>query len=159
MLPVLNDSNITLKNCLFGAVEVTSNFDDVDKYLYNGYGIGFGSRGSFTYPSEGHGRNVIIFEADLSSSTHTNSKTKNILVLSKDFAQGLENITIYAEKMYSTNFTIDNKTFCFSLHYNGDNSYLFVSGEEIINFKAKDSKIVPYPLWKRFKRLFSIRNA
>ena len=33
-----------------------------------------------------------------------------------------------------------------SLPYNGDNSYLFVNGKEIINFKAKDSEIVPYPL-------------
>ena len=48
--------------------------------------------------------------------------------------------------MYSTNFTVDNKTFCLSLHYNGDNSYLFVNGKEIINFKAKDSEIFPYPL-------------
>ena len=48
--------------------------------------------------------------------------------------------------MYSTNFTVDNKKFCLSLHYNGDNSYLFVNGKEIIKFKAKDSEIVPHPL-------------
>ena len=34
----------------------------------------------------------------------------------------------------------------FKLHYNGDNSYIFVNGKEIINFIAKDSEIVPYPL-------------
>ena len=49
--------------------------------------------------------------------------------------------------MYSTNFTFANKKFSLSLHYNGDNSYLFVNGKEIINFKAKDSEIVPYPLF------------
>ena len=38
------------------------------------------------------------------------------------------------------------KTFSFSLHYNGANSYLFVNGTEIIKFKAKDSKIVATPL-------------
>ena len=27
--------------------------------------------------------------------------------------------------MYSTNFSADDETFCLSLHYNGDNSYLF----------------------------------
>ena len=48
--------------------------------------------------------------------------------------------------MYSTNFTVANKKICVSLHYNGDNSYLFVNGKEIINFKAKDSEILPYPL-------------
>ena len=48
--------------------------------------------------------------------------------------------------MYSTNFTVNNKTFYSSLHYNGDSNYLFVNGKEIINFKAKDSGIVPYLL-------------
>ena len=48
--------------------------------------------------------------------------------------------------MYSANFTAANKKFCLSLHCNSDNIYLFVSGKEIINFKAKDSEIVPYPL-------------
>ena len=48
--------------------------------------------------------------------------------------------------MYSTNFTMANNKFCLSLHYNGDSSYLFVNGKEIINFKAKDSEIVPYLL-------------
>ena len=48
--------------------------------------------------------------------------------------------------MSSTNFTAANKKFCLSLHYNGHSSYLFVNGKEIINFKAKDSEIVPYPL-------------
>ena len=44
---------------------------------------------------------------------------------------------MYAEKMYSPNFTIANKTFCLSLHYNGDDSYLFVNGKKAIKFKAK----------------------
>ena len=48
--------------------------------------------------------------------------------------------------MYSTNFFVDNKIFCLSLHHNGDDSYLFVNGKEIIKFKAKDSEIVSYPL-------------
>ena len=33
-----------------------------------------------------------------------------------------------------------------SLHYIEANSYLFANGTEIINFKAKDSKIVATPL-------------
>ena len=48
--------------------------------------------------------------------------------------------------MYSTSFTVTKKKICLSFHYNGDNSYLFVNGREIINFNAKDSEIVPYPL-------------
>ena len=48
--------------------------------------------------------------------------------------------------MCSNNFSADNKRFCLSLHYNGDNSYWFVNGKEIHKFKAKDSEIEPYPL-------------
>ena len=73
----------------------------------------------------------------MSSSVHANNKTKNILVLGKDFVQGLENTTIYAEKMYSINFTENNKKFCVSLHCNGANSYLFVNCTEIYKFKQK----------------------
>ena len=38
------------------------------------------------------------------------------------------------KKMYSNDFTVTNKKFWLSLHYNGDSSYLFVNGKEIINF-------------------------
>ena len=55
----------------------------------------------------------------------------NILVLGKDFTQGLNNTTIYAEKLYSLNFTKTNTKFCLSLHYNGDIGYLVVNGKEI----------------------------
>ena len=48
--------------------------------------------------------------------------------------------------MFSINFTVTKKKFCISLHYNGANSYLFVTGTEIYKFKAKDSKIVTSPL-------------
>ena len=48
--------------------------------------------------------------------------------------------------MYSINFTVTRKKFCFSLHYNGAYSYLFANGNEIIKFKTKDSEIVATPL-------------
>ena len=35
---------------------------------------------------------------------------------------------IYAEKIYNQNFTAVNKRFVLSLHYNGDDSYLFANG-------------------------------
>ena len=48
--------------------------------------------------------------------------------------------------MYSSNFTIDNKTFCLSLHYNDDDSYLFVNGRKVTEFKAKNSELIKYPM-------------
>ena len=44
--------------------------------------------------------------------------------------------------MYSPNFTVANKTFCLRLHYNGDNTYLFVNGKEVTKFKAKKQSVV-----------------
>ena len=67
------------------------------------------------------------------------TKNNNILVLGKDFVQGINGTTIYAEKLYKINFTEKNKKFCLSLHYNGTNSYVFVNGTEIHKFKAKDT--------------------
>ena len=48
--------------------------------------------------------------------------------------------------MCSINFTEHNKKLCLSLHYNGENSYMFVNAKEIHKFKAKDSEIVATPL-------------
>ena len=68
------------------------------------------------------GQNVLIFGADMSSSTHIDNKEKYILLLGKGPTQGLEH-TITAEKMYSINFILTNKRLCLSMHYNGANSY------------------------------------
>ena len=105
--------------------------------------MAFGGEFSF---GNGLGKNCIIFGADLSSSSHANNKKNNFLVLGKDFVQGINGTTIYAEKMYSIVFTEKNKKICLSLHYNGANSYLFVNGTEIYKFKVKDSEIVASPL-------------
>ena len=81
----------------------------------------------------------------MSSSSKIDNRKKYILILGKGPTQELEH-TLSAEKQYSIKFTKKNTKFCLSLHYNGENSYLFVNGTEIIKFKAKDSEIVPYSL-------------
>ena len=43
---------------------------------------------------------------------------------------------VAAEKNSGNNFSKPNITFCLSLHYNHDNSYLIVDGKEIYKFKA-----------------------
>ena len=49
--------------CLFGSVNVIQD-NDIDKYKYSGYGIGFDSKGFFSHPSGGFGQNVIIFRLE-----------------------------------------------------------------------------------------------
>ena len=96
----------------------------------------------------------------MSSSVHANNKTKNILVLGRGFTQGLDNTTIYAEKMYSINFTKTNTKFCLSLNYNGSKSYLFVNGTEIHKFKAKNFEIIAAPICLgNISRNFSVDNT
>ena len=70
-----NDSDPTLKNCLFGAVTLTKNVD-IEKYGHSGYGTGFDRRGSFSFPSGGFGKNILIFGVDMSSSVQIDNKKK-----------------------------------------------------------------------------------
>ena len=129
---------------MFGAVKLTKN-TDMDKYRYSSYGIGFDRHGFFSHPSGGTDRNVIFFGVDVSSSTKIDNRQKDILILGKGPTQGLEH-TLNAEKMYSINFTEKNKKFCLSLHYNKENSYLFVNGTEINKSESKDSEILAHSL-------------
>ena len=155
----VSNSSAALDNCLFGAVTLPKNHD-IDKYKYSGYGIGFDSRETFSHPSGGLGKNVIIFGADLSSSVHANNNTRSILVLGEGFTRVIDNTTLYAEKMYSINFTENNKKLCLSLHYNGVDNYLFGNSKEVHRFKAKDSEIVETPICLgNISKYFSINNV
>ena len=126
---------------MFGAIEAArpGNTTDPDNFIYSGYGIGFDHTGTFTHSEGNLARNVIIFGADMSSSVHASNKTKDILVLGRGLIQKIERTTVYAGKMDSPNFSVENKIFVLSLHYNGDNSILFVNGQKVTQFEAKDS--------------------
>ena len=56
--------------------------------------------------------------------------------------QGINDTTLYAEKIYSQNFTQPSKKFILSLHFNGDDSYLFVNGKQELKFKCKTESLV-----------------
>ena len=128
----------------FGSVKSTKNAH-IDKYEHSSYGIGFDRHGSSSFPGTELGKNLIIFGVYMSSSTKIDNRKKDILILEKGTTQGLEH-TLSAAKMYSINFTEYNKKFCLSLHYNKENSYLFINGTEIIEFKSRDLEIFPHPL-------------
>ena len=134
-------------NCLFGAVTLAKNAD-INRSKYSGYGIGFYRHEKVSFPGSGLGKNVIIFGVDMSSSREIDNRKKDILILGKGprnkNIQELEH-TLSAEKMYSINFTEHNKKFYLSLHYSGENSYLFVNGMEIHKFKAKHFEITATP--------------
>ena len=122
------NTNYTIQNALFGALKITKNTTDSSRSKYEGYGICFDEGGTFTSGNVTNGRNVLIFGVNMSFSSHSTNKANNIYVLGKDFVQGINDTTIYAEKNYKTNFTKPNKKFVLSLHYNFSNSYLFING-------------------------------
>ena len=62
------------------------------------------------------------------------------------FVQGINDTTLYTEIIHR-NFTDPGKKFLLSLHYNGDNSYLFVNGRQELKFKAKTDQLVKEKLY------------
>ena len=144
----IRDTAFTIQNALFGTMQITKNVD-TSKYHYKGYGICFDESEHFSHTITEGGRahtilarNVIIFGADMSFSKHANNKANNIYVMGKDYVQKINDTTIYAEKMYYRNFTYLGKKFMLSLHYNGDDSYLFVNGRQELKFKGKTDQLV-----------------
>ena len=71
-LRILN-TYFTLDNCLFGSATLLKNAD-LDKYRYNGFGIGFDSCSDFLFTDGNYGKNVTIFGTDISSSVHVDNK-------------------------------------------------------------------------------------
>ena len=138
------NTDYTIQNALFGAIKITKNASDISKNKYEGYGICFDEGSDFSIGNITNGINVIIFRVDFSniSTIHANNKANSIYVLGKDFIQGINGTTIYVEKICKTNSTAPNKKFVLSLHYNGDNSYLFVSGTQELKFKLEDYQIL-----------------
>ena len=122
-------------------MEITKNAD-TSKCKYKGYGICFDKGGTVSEGSISNGRNVLIFGVHESSLVHSNNKANNIYVMGKEFVQGINDTTLYADKVYSQNFTQPSKKFVLSLHYNGDDSYLFVNGKQELKFKSKTEHLV-----------------
>ena len=142
------NTDYTIQNALFGAIKITKNAD-YSKNNYTGYGLCFDEGGEFSHTvRQGNfdrttdARNVIIFGVDMSSSIHATNRANNIYVMGKEFIQGINDTTLYAEKLFHNNFTELGKKFVLSLHYNGDNSYLFANGRQKLKFKAKDDQMI-----------------
>ena len=127
------NNTFTVQNALFGSMQITKNADTTSKYKYKGYGICFDEGGMFSIGNINNGRNVLIFGVHESSLVHTNNKANNIFIIGDGFVQGINDMTLYAEKIYSQNLTqnlIYSKKFVLSLHYNDNDSYLFVNGKQ-----------------------------
>ena len=68
------------------------------------------------------------------------------LIVGEGPTQWLDNTTLTAEAKYPISFTQPRKRFVLSLHYNGSNSFLFVSATNVHQLKAKNWEIKDYAL-------------
>ena len=130
-------------------MKITKNATDNSKNNYKGYGICFdeGSEFGHTITEGGRAhttdaRNALIFGADKSFSVHATNRANNIYLMGTGLTQGINDTTINAEKNFYRNFTDFGKKFMLSLHYNGDDSYLFVNSRQELKFKAKTDQLV-----------------
>ena len=144
----IRNTDYTIQNVLFGAMKITKNINS-SKNNYTGYGLCFDEGGEFghtvkqgNFNRTTNAKNVIIFGVDMSSSVHATNRANNIYAMGKDFIQGINDTTIYAEKLFHNNYTEFGVKFVLSLHYNGDNSYLVANGRKELEFKAKDDQVI-----------------
>ena len=129
-------NNFKFKNCLFGATNTVKN-SDKEKYVYSGYGIIFYSACSWSFDND-FPRNVIILGVDNSSSSHSYNRKNSFLMLGDGPTYSIKGSFGSPEKKFNINFAKANTKFCVSLHYNTDNSYLFVNKKQIFKFKAEN---------------------
>ena len=142
------DTTFIIQNALFGAMQITKN-SDTSKYDFKGYGTCFDEGGTFGYTiTEGgfahstNARNVLLFGVDMSFSVHATNRANHIYVMGTEFVQCINDTTIYAKKTVYSNFADPGKKIVLSLHYNGNNSYLFVNGRQELKFKCKTDQLV-----------------
>ena len=72
-------NNFTLKKCLFGTANIAKN-NVKEKFKYSGYGIVFDGAAEWVFNND-YDRNVIIFCVENVSSSHTDNRENDFLVL------------------------------------------------------------------------------
>ena len=135
---IITEDGIVQTNGLFGNLKIGNTKNTLHYRYYDGIGVFFDVTGSYG----GTGLiNLIIYGVDMKNSSHTTNTKNHIYILGKSFTQGLQyGATIYAEHDYvKVNGSQVNKKFILSVHYNDDNSYLFINDVKQFQFKAMSS--------------------
>ena len=143
------DTSFNIQDALFAAMQITKNATDNSKDNYKVCGICFDEESQFGHTmTEGgrthitNGRNVLIFGADMSFSIHPTNRANHIYVMGDGLTQSIHDTTLYVEKKNFRNFTEPDVKFVLSLHYNSDDTYLFVNGRQELKFKCKTDQLV-----------------
>ena len=132
----------------FGNLKIGNTKDTLHYRYYDGIGVFFDASVGYGGTGLNELRNLIIYGVNMKNFTFATNKKHHIYILGKSFTQGLQyGATIYAEHDYvKVNGSQLNKKFILSVHYNGDNSYLFINGIKQFQFKAMSSLNLNNPL-------------
>ena len=120
-------NNFKFKNHLFRATSVVKSSNE-EKCVYSEYKTISDSAVSWSFDND-TARNVIIFGVDNSSTSHSDNGKNIFLILCEGNTFGINGRFGSSEKKVSIYFSKANKKFCLNLHYNADNSCLFVNGK------------------------------
>ena len=93
--------------------------------MYSGYQRAFDGEGEW-YFSNNVAWNIVILGVDNSSSSHTDNRKNDFLVLDEGDTFGINGNFGTSEKLFIITFSKSKTKFCMSLHYKDDNSYFFV---------------------------------
>ena len=104
--------------------------------MYCGYGITFDGAGSWNFDND-FARNVVSFGVDNNSSSHTDNRKTNLLLLGEDPTYHINGSFGSPEKNVSIEFSKSSAKFSLSLHYNGDIVMcLLLEKKSFCNFRA-----------------------
>ena len=143
----VNENNFQLKTCLFVTVKLVRNAIK-RKFTYNGQGKAFDGERTWNFGND-FARNIVNFGFDGRSSSHTDNRKNNFLVIGEGPHDGINDSTGAADfsiKIFGINLRKANTKFCLILHYNGDKSHLYVNKTEISKFKEHNN-ISQYNFW------------
>ena len=93
-----------------------------------GYRVTFDSAGSWRFGND-FTKNVVIFGVDNSSVSYADNYKNNFLVLDEGPTYGVNGNFGSAENKFNINLSKANTKLSLRLHYNADNSYLFINGK------------------------------
>ena len=115
---------------MFGATSIAKN-SNKEKYVYSGYGIHLMEKVEWSFNND-TARNVVIFDVDSGSSC---------------LAGNLMEVLVHQKKSLLLIIIKQTQKFCLSLHYNANNSYLFINEKKKMSSSLKVTiKILTFQL-------------
>ena len=109
-------------------------------YVYSGYGIASDELSSCSFGND-FAMNFITIGVNISASYHIDNSKNKFLLLGDVPSDEINDSIGAAEKKFRISFSKAKTELCLSLHYNCDNSYLFVNRKEIYKFKPDNKNV------------------